>query len=129
MTILFEFRLDDADRDTYGGPEWTVFDMDKVVDLPVDLLEQVEDATGYTLLVGFPDALGRGSLKAVRAAVWLARHCAGIHEPTFEQFKPNMLKATTRDPEPAVDAVPPVNRAARRTPPRKTPPTKPRSGS
>ncbi len=112
---MWRFRLSDEDREKYGGPEWVEYQLTKAVDLDVDLIEQIEDATGYTILITLPDALSRGSLKATRAAVWLARHIHGIHEPTFAAFKPNMLAADFEwvdDPAPPVE---PPNRAARRT--------------
>lgn len=121
--MKFRFRLCDEDREKYGGPEWVEFDMSRAVELAVELLEQIEEATGYTLLVTLPYALDRGALKAVRAALWLARHIAGVHEPAFDEFRPNLLKATT-EPVPADDAGPPANRAERRI--RKT---KPQSGT
>lgn len=111
---MWRFRLSAEDREKYGGPEWVEYQLSKAVDLEVDLLEQIEDATGYTILVGLPEALSRGSLKASRAAVWLARHIAGIHEPGFAEFKPNMLTADFEwvdDPAPPAE---PPNRAARR---------------
>lgn len=111
---MWRFRLSAEDREKYGGPEWVEYALDKAVDLEVDLLEQIEDATGYTIIVGLPEALGRGSLKATRAAVWLARHIHGIHEPAFALFKPNMLAADFEwvdDPAPPEE---PPNRAARR---------------
>jgi hypothetical protein len=127
---MWRFRLSDEDREKYGGPEWVEYALSKAVDLEVDLLEQVEDATGYTILVGLPEALGRGSLRATRAAVWLARHIAGVHEPGFAQFKPNMLAAAFEwvdDVDPP--APEPPNRAARRASRTSTKRTAPRSGT
>lgn len=124
---MYRFRLTEADRETYGGPEWVNFDLPRAVELEVDLLEQIEDATGYTIMIGLPAALDTGSLKAIRAAVWLARHIAGIHEPPFNQFKPRLLEADTEWVEPARDADPPVNRAERRA--RKSTPARRRTTS
>lgn len=117
---MWRFRLSDEDREKYGGPEWVEYQLTKAVDLPVDVLEKIEDATGYTILVTLPDALGKGSLRATRAAVWLARHIAGVPEPSFAEFQPSMLAADFEwvdDPDPGGDADPPAvppNRAARR---------------
>lgn len=113
--MMLRFRLCEADRERYGGPEWLDFDLGRAVDLETGLLESVEDATGYTILRTLPEALDRGELKAIRAALWLARHIAGIHEPPFSMFTPNLLRAES-EMVPAADADPPVstNRAARR---------------
>lgn len=111
---MWRFRLSAEDREKYGGPEWVEYQLTKAVDLEVDLLEQIEDATGYTILIGLPEALSRGSLKAARAAVWLARHIAGIHEPAFAAFKPNMLTADFKWVDDADPPEEPPNRAARR---------------
>lgn len=116
---MWRFRLTPEDREKYGGPEWVEYSLDKAVDLPVELLEEIEVATGYTILVSLPQALLGGGLKAVRAALWLSRHIAGVHEPAFAEFKPKVLAADMEwvDPEPGTDAVPPgepPNRAARR---------------
>lgn len=111
---MWRFRLSDEDREKYGGPEWLDYVLSRAVDLEVDVLEQIEDATGYTILVTLPDALGRGSLKASRAAVWLARHIHGIHEPAFAVFKPNMLAAEFVWVDDDVPPEEPPNRAARR---------------
>jgi hypothetical protein len=117
--VLTQYRLCAVDRERYGGPEWVDFDISQCAELPVDLLEEVEDQTGYTISITLPVAMSRGGLKAVRAAVWLARHIAGVHEPRFADFKPNLLKADIRrvpDSDPAGDADPPApNRATRRT--------------
>lgn len=135
---MWRFRLSDEDREKYGGPEWVEYQLTKAVELDVDLLEQIEDATGYTILVTLPDALTRGSLRATRAATWLARHIAGVHEPGFTLFKPNMLAADFEWVDEPGDADPPAsppNRAARRassTPSSKKPTgrrTAPRSGA
>lgn len=111
---MFRFRLSPEDRERYGGPEWVEFDMSRAVELPVEVLEGIEEATGYTFLVELPRGLDRGALKAVRAGLWLARRIAGIHEPAFADFKPNMLTADVEWVDPA-DADPPAsNRAERR---------------
>lgn len=127
---MWKFRLSEEDREKFGGPEWVEYQLTKAVDLDVDLLEQIEDATGYTILITLPDALSRGSLKATRAAVWLARHIHGIHEPAFALFKPNMLAADFEwVDDPVADSAPPVeppNRAARRA--SSTPSSRKRTG-
>ena len=112
---MFRFRLSEEDREKYGGPEWVEFDMARAVELPVEVLEDIEEATGYTFLVELPRGLDRGALKAVRAGLWLARRIAGIHEPAFADFKPNMLTADVEWVA-AADADPPAsNRAERRS--------------
>lgn len=121
---MWRFRLCEADRKEYGGPDWVEFALEKAVDLPVELLEEIEAATGYTILVTLPAAMDRGELKAVRAAVWLARHIAGVHEPAFAAFKPKILATETEwVADEAADEVPPAvppTRAARRTTTKRT---------
>jgi hypothetical protein len=131
---MWRFRLSDEDREKYGGPEWVDYRLTKAVDLDTELLEQIEDATGYTILVTLPVALESGSAKATRAAIWLARHIAGVHEPPFHAFKPKILacdfEQVVEDADPPDE---PPNRAARRAlkaapkPTRKQ--TVPRSGT
>lgn len=111
---MFRFRLSEEDRERYGGPEWVEFDMARAVELPVEVLEDIEEATGYTFLVELPRALDRGSHKGVRAALWLARRIVGIHEPVFADFTPSLLAADVEWVDPA-DADPPANRAERRS--------------
>ena len=111
---MWRFRLSEEDREKYGGPEWVEYTLNKAVDLEVDRLEQIEDATGYTILVTLPEALGRGSLKATRAAIWLARHIHGVHEPGFAEFKPNLLAADFEWVDDVDPPAEPPNRAARR---------------
>jgi hypothetical protein len=119
---MFRFRLSEDDREKYGGPEWVEFDIARAVELPVEVLEEMEEATGYTFLVELPRALERGSLKAVRAALWLARRIAGLHEPAFAQFTPQMLRADVEWVDPAdADPPAPANRAARRARPSSSP--------
>src|SRR5688572_5873477 len=126
---MWRFRLSDEDRKKYGGPEWVEFRLAKAVELDTDLLEAIEDATGFTILVTLSQGLDRGSHKAVRTAFWLARHIAGVHEPPFHEFKPKLLEA---DFERVVDVDPPAeppNRAARRAVKATRKPTAPRSAS
>lgn len=111
---MWRFRLSDEDREKYGGPEWVEFALEKAVDLDVALLEQIEDATGYTIMMTLPDAMAKGQMKAVRAAIWLARHIAGVHEPPFAQFQPKILNADCRWVDDVDPPEEPPNRAARR---------------
>lgn len=132
---MYRFTLGEADRERYGAPGAYDFDMSRAVELPVEVLERVEDETGYTILRTLPPALDSGALKAIRAAVYLALLIAQVEVPPFKAFTPRLLDATAEWVEPTPDADPPAqNRAARRAAGRKgstrsKTPTEPPSGT
>jgi len=109
---LGRIRLCKEDRERYGGPEWVEFDHDTLANCEAGFLERFEDATGMTI-TEFGDALNRGSVKSLRAMVWVARSLAGCEDP-WPTFQPRVLRMDVEglgddDAPPA-----PTNRAGRR---------------
>jgi hypothetical protein len=109
------------DQERYGGPEWIEFDYAQVADEELSVLEEFETVTGLTI-TEFGAEVGRGSVKGIRAMLWLARRMAGCVDE-WASFQPKILKVETESDE-ADDADPPDatagNRAARRAAARKT---------
>lgn len=92
------FRFAEQDHDEYGG-EWFEIDPYGLQDVEVGLLEEIEEATGYTVLHELPAELKRRSVKAMRALMWIAVRMSGQVTP-WREFKPAVLKASwTADAE------------------------------
>lgn len=108
------FRLCEADRERYPGPEWLQYDTAVVLDLDLDTLEQIEETLGWTL-IELGAQLARGSARGLRAMIWIARKLAGCDD-AWASFKPKVwqIEHDESDPVEAVDADPPANRAERR---------------
>jgi len=110
--------MTEADRATYGAPEWLEFDFPEFLKQPVDMLERFEDETGMTI-VEFDRQLVRASTRGIRALLFAAALMAGL-AVRWETFKPSVWLVDRDEPEGAdvegADADPPVpaNRAARR---------------
>ena len=120
-----KIRMCDSDRETYGGPEWAEIVMAEILDEETGLIEVLENPRGWDMtLTEFLTGIRRGSTRALRAMIWLARRKAGCVDDPLT-FRPKVqdssgvryaaLPAEERaaDAE-AADAVPPANRAARR---------------
>ena len=79
-------RMCDADREKYGGPEWVEVAIADIVNEETGLVEAVEEAFGLSP-AEFLIRIGRGSIKAYRAMIWLARRKAGcVDDP--RRFRP-----------------------------------------
>ena len=110
----------DDDRERYGGPEWVEIAHVELLDEETGLLEQVEDVFDIPAGV-FLRKLSGGSLRALRAVIWLARAKAGCQDDP-RTFRPKVMDSSgiTWEPLPGEDQaevagpVPPANRAGRR---------------
>lgn len=119
-------RMCDADRERYGGPEWVEVAIADIVNEETGLVEAVEEGFGLSP-AEFLSRIGRGSIKAYRAMIWLARRKAGcVDDP--RRFRPLTqvwsgityeLLAGEQDAE-----IPFANRATRRAPRKATSPRK-----
>lgn len=110
------FRLSDADREKWGGDEWTTVDTDKLPDLGYDRLDELErdmkryDKTSITKILAWewPHA----SMLGQRGMAWLARQVCGFTEPAWPDFKPDVLGGLTfeinRADDESADADPPA---------------------
>lgn len=109
-------RMADADRERYGGPEWVEVAIADIVKEETGLIEAVEDAWGLSP-AEFLSRIGRGSIKAMRAMIWLARRKAGcIDDPrTFRPLTQRWSGITYELlPGEEFEDVPLANRADRR---------------
>lgn len=76
MTAI-KFRFHEEAHAKYGA-DWYELDFDSLEgDVDSGLLERFEDETGFMALGELPDLLGRGSFRAMRAAMWFAFLIAG----------------------------------------------------
>lgn len=109
-------RLCDADRERYGGPEWAEIAIADIVNEETGHIEAVEEAFGLSP-AEFLGRISRGSIKAYRAMIWLARRKAGcVDDP--RRFRPltqvwSGVTYELLDGEKA-EEVPLANRATRR---------------
>lgn len=82
------FRMGDADREKYEGPEWCQFDSDALDDLDYDLQVQIEETLDYSLdEIG--EDLQRRKAKVLRAVMWIGRWQNGWIDD-WKQFKPRI---------------------------------------
>lgn len=108
----------DADRERYGGPEWVEINAAELMDEATGLIEQIEEAWDLTP-PEFLRGISRGSTKALRAMIWVARRKAGCLD-NAATFRPRTQDWSGISYEPlaaeqkVADAVPPANRAERR---------------
>ncbi len=105
------FRLCEADRERYPGPEWLVYDTETTLNCDLDTLEKIEETIGWTM-VELGGQLARGSARGLRAMIWIARKLAGCDD-AWDSFKPKVwsIEEQEVDPDPPVE---PANRAGRR---------------
>lgn len=109
-------RIADTDRERYGGPEWVEIAIADIVNEETGLIEAVEEGFGLAP-AEFLSRISRGSIKAYRAMIWLARRKAGcVDDP--RKFRPltqvwSGVTYELLDGERA-EEVPLANRATRR---------------
>lgn len=84
------FRFGEADRAVYGE-DWYELDIDKLADLDSGVLEEWEDQTGMAVMGDFTELLEQNRLRALRAALYLARRLAGCDDD-WVSFKPNLFR-------------------------------------
>jgi hypothetical protein len=96
---VLQIRLCDEDRAAYGGPEWLVFDPERIRDLPVEELEEMEEASLISIGSMLDIVESTGDIPTTarfrRAAAWIALHCAGEEMP-WGKFTPRILRAQVR---------------------------------
>lgn len=106
---VIKLRLCDADRQKWGGPEWTFYDDETFLNLDYDRLAVLErdmlDADKLTLIKLVLIEWPRRSILGIRGMLWLTRQMAGAHEPKWNDFKPNVLQADVERVE--GDVIPP----------------------
>jgi hypothetical protein len=96
------FVFAEADRERYGDQ---VYDIDPYrIDLHPGvtggLIEEIEDATGYTIMVTLPAGLVRGQYRALRAIMWIAVRVVGQRtDVPFDSFWPDIRGAEFLEPE------------------------------
>lgn len=114
-------RMCDADREKYGGDEWLVLEMADIFDEETGVVEQVEEKWGLSP-AEFLHAVSRGTVKGIRALMWVARWKQGIRDdprtfrPRTQEFSGVVYEYTDRERalSEAGEAGPPANRAERR---------------
>jgi hypothetical protein len=118
-------RLCDADREKYPGPEWVEVSMSELLDEEAGLIEAIENEWGLTP-GEFLTRAARGSMKALRALMWVARRKAGCNDdprtfrPRTQEFSGVQYESTSAELMAAARIVeegverPPANRAERR---------------
>jgi hypothetical protein len=128
-------RMCDADRERYGGPEWVELESADLTSEAAGVIEQIEEV--FDMTPGeFLTKWRRGSIKALRAGIWVARWKAGVRENPHT-FRPLTQPGSgvTYEPTPAeaklraelatqleeAAASPPANRATRRAAAKKAP--------
>lgn len=84
------FRLSDADRERYGGPDWFGLDLDALLDLPASKLADWEREIRPLTIVEIIDDYA--SAASLRAIAWVARKLAGVDHVPFEDFDPAVLR-------------------------------------
>lgn len=89
-----EFTLDQRDRDKFGGPEWVLFDVAELDEVPFDQLNKWELEMGVSAAQIVGRELGRASAIGIKGAVWLARQMSGHADPKFAAFniRPRLVR-------------------------------------
>ncbi len=114
-------RMCDADRERYGGPEWVEIAIADIVNEETGLIEAVEEAWGLSP-AEFISRISRGSIKSLRAMIWLARRKAGqVDNPRTFRPLTQVWSGITYEllPGEEFEDVPLANRADRRAAPKK----------
>jgi hypothetical protein len=112
----------DADREKYGGDEWLVLEASELLDEETGLIEQIEEKWGMSP-AEFLHASARGTVKGVRALIWVARWKQGLRDdprtfrPKTQEWSGVRVELTAKELEleAANEAVPLPNRADRRS--------------
>jgi len=119
-------RMSDADRERYGGPEWVEVAIADIVNEETGHIEAVEEAWGLSP-AEFISRISRGSIKSLRAMIWLARRKAGcVDNPRTFRPLTQVWSGITYELLPGEEFgdVPLANRADRRAAPKKAAPRK-----
>jgi hypothetical protein len=122
--MAVKFRMCDADREQFGGPEWALFQDSDYLDMRASALMKLEEALGMPLGSAMRE-FARGTTVGAKAILWLARHRAGVTE-TFDEFDPRVLALqveTVEDPEDGGDAGDPPARTSPQPGGQEDPPT------
>jgi hypothetical protein len=117
-------RMCDADREKYGGDEWLELEAADILDEETGVIEQIEEAWGMSP-AEFLHGVTRGTVKAVRALIWVARWKQGMRDnprtfrPRTQEFSGVQVEYTARETARSEEirgseADPPANRAERR---------------
>lgn len=110
--MAIELALDPKDQDRYGGPEWVTFDVPGLDVVPLDQLDAWERQLMGMWGIGFPrliaEEMPENTMRARRAAIWLARKIAGVETPDLAKFEINSRRVRVREVKPAGDADPPA---------------------
>jgi hypothetical protein len=101
-----EFSLDPRDRETYGGPEWVVFDRDALDDLTFSDLNRYEKQLGVSIAHLLTGEFAKATALGIKGVVWLARQMAGQDE-SFASF--DIRTRRVRHRAAGADAGPPVS--------------------
>lgn len=133
-------RMCDADRERYGGPEWVELESADLTSEAAGVIEQIEEV--FDMTPGeFLTKWRRGSIKALRAGIWVARWKAGVrenprtfrpltqpgsgvtYEPTAaeEKLAKEFAEAAEDIAKTEAGLGPPANRATRRAAAKKAP--------
>lgn len=95
-----EFRLGDADRERFGGPEWFGIDHAALTDMTFERLRDIE---AQMRVDGVPGVLDvhkvDDDLVRTKAMIWLARQTHGLTEPSYAEFDFRPLLALSRQVE------------------------------
>jgi hypothetical protein len=108
------YRLCDADRDEYGGPEWLELDPDALLDFRASQLAAWEKDMGQTIVSVVSQGRNE-SANAIRGQLWIALKLAGVNLE-WAEFDPRALKAELR-------REPPGTAAGKEPPPASSPST------
>jgi hypothetical protein len=97
-------RLCDEDIESFGGPEWVVFDdadLDDQIHLVLMRFEaELDIPLGFLMRIDRP----MGTMRWIAAAVWMARKMADIDTPRFRDFTIKPKKVIAEDVVPEVAA-------------------------
>lgn len=92
-----KLRLCDEDRERWGGPEWTVYDDEEFLRLNYDQLAALERdlvaADNVPLIKLILIEWPRRTVLGIRGMLWLTRQLAGVTEPKWNDFKPQVFQA------------------------------------
>lgn len=98
--VVVWYRMCDADRELFGGPEWLKFDVAALYDAPAAVLEAYERELGFSLFRLLTE-LESFSARSTRGALWIALKDAGVDYLDYATFDPKPLRAKRRnEPEP-----------------------------
>lgn len=91
-----EIRLGDADRQTYGGPEWQPLHAGLFVDMRASTMTAWEDQCPLRILDLLAGDFDRKAAVNLRAMAWYARMAGGVDTHSFDEFDPALLQLDLR---------------------------------